>query len=136
VDDARARLRRAMTVTARRVAHRVELAGTALRAASPFVRVKQDRRRLEAARLAVGNAMDRGVVEARHRLGLSAGRLNSLSPLAVLGRGYSLTRLPSGEIVRRADQVAAGAGVRVVLHEGSLDCRVEATWEHDERPQV
>ena len=91
---------------------------------------------LEAARLAVGNAMDRGVVEARHRLGLSAGRLNSLSPLAVLGRGYSLTRLPSGEIVRRADQVAAGAGVRVVLHEGSLDCRVEATWEHDERPQV
>ena len=136
VDDARARLRRAMTVTARRVAHRVELASTALRAASPFVRVKEDRRRLEAARLAVGNAMDRGVVEARHRLGLSAGRLNSLSPLAVLGRGYSLTRLPSGVIVRRADQVAAGAGVRVVLHEGSLDCRVEATWEHDERPQV
>ena len=136
VDDARARLRRAMTVTARRGAHRVELASTALRAASPFVRAKEDRRRLEAARLAVGNAMDRAVVEARHRLGLSAGRLNSLSPLAVLGRGYSLTRLPSGEIVRRADQVAAGADVRVVLHEGSLDCRVEATWEHDERPQV
>ena len=136
VDDARARLRRAMAATMRRTAHRMELASTALRARSPFVRVKEDRRRLDAARLALRATMDRGVVEARHRLGLSAGGLNSLSPLAVLGRGYSLTRLPSGEIVRRADQVAAGADVRVMLHEGRLDCRVEATWEHDERPQV
>jgi exodeoxyribonuclease VII large subunit len=77
--------------------------------------------------------MDRRTVEARHRLGLSAGRLDSLSPLAVLGRGYSLTRLPSGEIVRRAGQVAAGAGVTVMLPEGSLDCRVEAARERDER---
>ena len=136
VDDARTRLRGAMAMTVRRAAHRVELAGTALRAANPFVRLKEDRRRLEAARLGVRNAIDRRVVQARHRLGLSAGGLNSLSPLAVLGRGYSLTRLPSGEIVRRADQVTTGVGVRVVLHEGSLDCRVEATWERDERPQV
>ena len=136
VDDASARLGRAMAASMRRAAHRLELASAALRARSPFVRVKSDRRRLDAARLALRNTMDRGVVEARHRLGLSAGGLNSLSPLAVLGRGYSLTRLPSGEIIRRADQVAAGAGVRVMLHEGSLDCRVEVTWEHDERPQV
>jgi exodeoxyribonuclease VII large subunit len=136
VDEAGARLRRAMTVAVRRTAHRVELAEAALRAASPFLRVKEDRRRLEAARLGLGNAMGREVMSARHRLGLSAGRLNSLSPLAVLGRGYSLTRLPSGAIVRSARQVAAGDGVRVMLHEGRLDCRVEATWERDERPQV
>ncbi len=136
VDDARARLRGALAMTVRRAGHRVELAAAALRAASPFVRVKEDRRRLEAARVGLRNAIGRSVVEARHRLGLSAGGLNSLSPLAVLSRGYSLTRLPSGQIVRRAHEVTAGAAVRVVLHEGSLDCRVEATWEHDERPQV
>ena len=136
VDDARARLRRAVALVVRRAGHRVDLAGSALRAVSPFVRVKEDRRRLDAARLALRGAMDRRVLTARHRLGLSAGGLNSLSPLAVLNRGYSLTRLPSGEIVRRAAQVARGSGVRVVLHEGSLDCRVEATWELDERPQV
>jgi exodeoxyribonuclease VII large subunit len=136
VDDARARLRGAMAMTVRRAGHRAELAAAALRAASPFVRVKEDRRRLEAARGGLGNAIGRSVVKARHRLGLSAGGLNSLSPLAVLSRGYSLTRLPSGQIVRRAHEVTPGAGVRVVLHEGSLDCRVEATWEHDERPQV
>jgi exodeoxyribonuclease VII large subunit len=136
VDDARARLRRAMALSARRAGHRLELAGAALRAVSPVARLKEDRRRLEAARLALRAAMDRRAVGARHRLGLSVSGLHTLSPLAVLGRGYSLTRLPSGEIVRRAGQVAAGAGVRVVLHEGSLDCRVEATRERDERPQV
>jgi exodeoxyribonuclease VII large subunit len=136
VDDARARLRRAMVLTVRRAGHRLELRGAALRAAGPFTRVKDHRRRLDAARLGLRSGMDRRVVAARHRLGLSAGRLHALSPLAVLGRGYSLTRLPSGEIVRRADQVVTGAGVRVLLHEGSLDCRVEATWERDERPQV
>jgi exodeoxyribonuclease VII large subunit len=136
VDDARARLRGAMAMTVRRAGHRVELASAALRAASPFVRLKEDRRRLIAARLGLRNATARTVVDARHRLGLSVGGLNSLSPLAVLGRGYSLTRLPAGQIVRRANEVMPGGAVRVVLSAGSLDCRVEATWEHDERPQV
>ena len=71
-----------------------------------------------------------------HRLGLAAGRLNSLSPLGVLGRGYSLTRRPSGEIVRSARQLAVGDDVRVLLHEGTIDCRVEATRERDDRPEV
>jgi exodeoxyribonuclease VII large subunit len=93
----------------------------ALRAASPVARVTDDRRRLEAARRALRGAADAKLVTARHRLGLSAGRLDSLSPLAVLGRGYSLTRLPSGEIVRQAGQVIPGADVRVCCPRG-LDC--------------
>jgi exodeoxyribonuclease VII large subunit len=120
----------------RRAGHRLELASAALRARSPFVRIKEDRRRLEAARFGLEHAIGRQTVQARHRLGLLAGHLNSLSPLAVLGRGYSLTRLASGEIVRSPRQVAVGAGVRVLLDEGRIDCRVEATWEHDERPHV
>jgi exodeoxyribonuclease VII large subunit len=80
--------------------------------------------------------MHRTLDRARHRLGADAGRLDSLSPLAVLGRGYSLTRTPDGRIVRAAREVAAGDTVRVLLHEGSLDCRVDATREHDDRPQV
>jgi exodeoxyribonuclease VII large subunit len=136
VDDARARLQRAGVAAVRRAGHRLELANAALRAQSPFVRLKEDRRRLEAARLGLANAIARQTVQARHRLGLSAGHLNSLSPLGVLGRGYSLTRLASGEIVRSAGQVAVGSAVRVLLDKGRLDCRVDATWEHDERPQV
>jgi len=71
-----------------------------------------------------------------HSLGVAAGRLDSLSPLAVLGRGYSLTLTPARRIVRSWREVSAGDAVRVLLHEGSLDCRVDATREHDDRPQV
>jgi exodeoxyribonuclease VII large subunit len=54
-----------------------------------------------------------------------AGRLDSLSPLACLARGYSICTLPSGEVVVRASQVVAGATVSVRLREGRLGCRVD-----------
>jgi exodeoxyribonuclease VII large subunit len=136
VDDATARLRRAMTAAVRHAAHRVELAARALRAQSPIARTAANRRRLVDLSARLDRGLARQLDRARHRLGGAAGRLDSLSPLAVLGRGYSLTRLPSGEIVRRAGQVAAGDEVRVLLSEGGLTCRVTATKEHDERPHI
>jgi len=64
-------------------------------------------------------------VRRRRAVQALAGRLESLSPLACLARGYSICTLPSGEIVTRARQVAPGAAVSVRLGEGSLGCRVE-----------
>ena len=136
VDDATARLRRAIATAVRHAAHRVELCARGLRAQSPVARTLRDRRRLDdlSARLerAVARQLDRG----RHRVAGTAGRLHSLSPLAVLGRGYSLTRLPSGEIVRSVRQVGVGHEVDVLLSEGTLACRVSATKERDERPEI
>ncbi len=66
-------------------------------------------------------------VEARRlRWKEAAGRLDSLNPLAVLSRGYSITRLlPGREILRSAECAAPGAGVEVILARGRLACRVE-----------
>jgi exodeoxyribonuclease VII large subunit len=64
------------------------------------------------------------------------GRLQSLSPLAVLGRGYSLTRFPSGAVVRRAAETSPGDAIEILLHEGALEARVEQVRERDERHQV
>jgi exodeoxyribonuclease VII large subunit len=136
VDDATARLRRAIASAMRQAAHRVELAARGLRAQSPVARTLGDRRRLTELSSRLDRGLARQLDRARHQLSGAAGRLDSLSPLAVLGRGYSLTRLPSGEIVRGARQVAAGDDVSVLLSQGSLECRVTATKEHDERPQV
>jgi exodeoxyribonuclease VII large subunit len=72
----------------------------------------------------------------RHRFESSVGRLQSLSPLAVLGRGYSLTRLPSGAVVRRAAETRPGDSIEILLHEGTLGARVEEVKERDERHQV
>ncbi|MGI6269533.1 MAG: exodeoxyribonuclease VII large subunit [Candidatus Howiella sp.] len=56
-------------------------------------------------------------------LGNAAGRLHALSPLAVLGRGYSLT-YKDGRILTDAGAVSLGDRVEIRLAAGSLDCRV------------
>jgi exodeoxyribonuclease VII large subunit len=52
-------------------------------------------------------------------------KLDALSPLSVLGRGYSLAWSPQGKLLRSSDEVAVGDAVRVDLARGRLHCRVE-----------
>src|SRR4029078_7247179 len=59
------------------------------------------------------------------RFGNLAGQLNSLSPLAVLGRGYAVCWDGSRtRIIRRAEDVAPGDAVQVTLGEGEIACTV------------
>jgi exodeoxyribonuclease VII large subunit len=136
LDDARARLRQAALAAIARGGHRVELVTRDLRGLSPVARTLNGRRALTELQGRLGRGLRQTLDRSHHFLGAAAGRLDSLSPLAVLGRGYSLTRTAEGGIVRSWREVSAGEAVRVLLHEGSLDCRVDATREHDDRPQV
>jgi exodeoxyribonuclease VII large subunit len=61
----------------------------------------------------------------RSRLELEAGRMNALSPLAILERGYAICRNAHGAILRDPARVAPGDRVAVTLARGELDCRVE-----------
>jgi exodeoxyribonuclease VII large subunit len=70
-------------------------------------------------------AMRRRRERAAARLSGAVGRLESLSPLAVLGRGYAVCwNDDRTAIVRSATTVAAGDRVHVTLHDGELDCIV------------
>jgi exodeoxyribonuclease VII large subunit len=61
-----------------------------------------------------------------------AGRLETLSPLAVLARGYAVCwNADRTAIVRQASAVAPGDLVRVTLHEGELDCEVRRAHGSD-----
>jgi exodeoxyribonuclease VII large subunit len=70
-----------------------------------------------------------GMTGRRHRavtqLGNCAGRLETLSPLAVLARGYAVCWTGDrSRIVRDASAVARGATVQVTLARGELSCEV------------
>ena len=62
----------------------------------------------------------------RHQLRTVASSLQTLNPLAILSRGYSvLEDQSSGEIVRSRTQVQAGERIRALLADGSLTCLIE-----------
>ena len=62
----------------------------------------------------------------RHQLRTAALSLQTLNPLAILSRGYSvLEEQSSGKIVRSRTQVQAGERIRALLADGSLTCLVE-----------
>jgi exodeoxyribonuclease VII large subunit len=88
-------------------------------------------------RLAAGDerlraASRRSRERADTRFRVLAGRLDTLSPLAVLARGYAVCWNEDGtRAVRRASEVTPGQRVRVTLHEGALECEVRATRERD-----
>jgi len=136
VDELTARLRREMRNEVGRAHHRLALATRALRASDPVARMARDRHRLETLQSRMATLIHRRRDRARYALQTAVGRLDSLSPLAVLGRGYSLTRTPAGEIVHSPAQVRVGDPIRVLLQRGSLDAQVTETKEQDDRPQV
>lgn len=70
------------------------------------------------------------VLAKQHALRLAAGQLAMLDPLAVLARGYSITRTPEGRVVRQAADTAAGQFLEVILGRGRLD--VQVIWAEEE----
>lgn len=91
---------------------------------------RDPRRVLDAARgeieplsIRLSSAMRRALDRHAHLLSASAQRLDAISPLAVLARGYAIA-LHDGAAVREARELAEGDSLEVRLHEGSVDAVV------------
>jgi exodeoxyribonuclease VII large subunit len=92
----------------------------------PFEGIRERERRLDELASRAGRAIrNRFQLVRRHADSLAA-RLDSLSPLAVLGRGYSLTqRAADGQVIRDASELAAGDRLNTRFARGQATSRVE-----------
>jgi len=119
-------LTRAAADAVRRRAAALEREREALRVLAPTARVAAQRMRFQAGVRALLRA-GAGIPEpARARLGAIGGRLDSLSPLAVLGRGYALVRrVRDGAIVRAPGDAPRGERLDIRLAEGQLEAVVD-----------
>jgi len=99
-----------------------------LTARSPNALALRRHARADAAARAAQGAVLRLLEQRRARLAATIARIDALSPLAVLGRGYAIcARRPDGTIVRNAGDVEVGDHVSIQLEEDTLDCTVDAT---------
>jgi exodeoxyribonuclease VII large subunit len=94
----------------------------------PIERLHDLARRIDELEMRARRAIAHRVIFVREQLAAIGGRLEALSPLKVLERGYSVTRLvPSGAVVRSSEQVHSGDMLETLLQSGNVTSRVEVT---------
>lgn len=79
---------------------------------------------LENLKRQASRAVERSLEYQQTRLAVAAGKLNVLSPLSVLGRGYALVKDGSGHLVSRAAELKREQDLRLLFEDGEVGCRV------------
>lgn len=69
-------------------------------------------------------AQNQNITRARQRYIAQISKLEAMSPLKVLTRGYSMVQTERGEVVRSVSQVALGERIQVRLSDGTLSATV------------
>ena len=97
----------------------------ALRYASPERRIQSERQRVdELSRRVVSSLLHRIQIQSTHVMGMKR-RLEALSPLAVLGRGFAVvTRKDDGSVVSRVAQTKPGDPITIRVSDGQLDAQI------------
>ncbi len=92
---------------------------------NPVEKVLRWRRELDTIYARMEREMTRVKNSAAQRLAQTVARLDVLSPLASLSRGYAICQKPDGRVVKSIAEVDKGDGVYVRVADGRLGCRVE-----------
>ena len=98
----------------------------ARRLVDPTRRLRENQVRLDDLSLSLVRRFQNTLDRFKDRLAPVAGRLGSLSPLAVLERGYSIaTKMPNGPIVKDSALLKSGDLLRITFARGRSLCKVE-----------
>lgn len=99
--------------------------GANLRSLSPQSRLRNDLQRLDELLRRATNAQAHDIQLRRERLDGLLNRLETLNPVAVLGRGYALVSNRFGDLVRSVKQVSRGDELSIRVSDGDFEVRVE-----------
>ncbi len=127
VDEAGFRLTQAEREMLSGQRQRLEVASARLRQLDLRRQIANSRQALEARERTLAAAARRLLFAARARLAQSNGKLDALSPLNILERGYALVFDGEGKLVKDAAQVQRGDPIRVRLARGQVEAAVKGT---------
>jgi exodeoxyribonuclease VII large subunit len=96
------------------------------RLSDPARKLREKQQRLDEICVDLQRRMLDRLNQCKERLTHESSRMDALSPLAVLDRGYSIThKTPDETIVKNAGALAVGDLVRITFAQGKASCRVE-----------
>ncbi len=135
LDDATLRMDAALNLQLRQRQNRVaELTANVLHR-DPRQKLAHAREHLADFRGRINRSLERLVQRSAARVGALDARLRSLSPLAVLDRGYALVLTAEGSLIRSTSQLAAGDRLTTRLADGSFISSVESTEKKSSIPR-
>ncbi len=133
VSEARVRLSHALRRRVAEQRERVRALSQRPCFARPRELVDRRRQRLDDLSATLHRAMEDRLREARSRVAALSGRLDALSPLRVMGRGFAaVEKLPERRVLRAAAEAQPGDRVAIRFHDGTLSTRVESVERNEE----
>ena len=97
---------------------------------SPDIYLQQQRKSLELLSNRM-TAAQNGVIGREHQRFLAfAAKLDALSPLKVLSRGYAMVQKGEGTVLRSVKETVAGDSVTITLNDGTLSAKVDQVKEN------
>lgn len=91
----------------------------------PYERIDVLRQKLDGSLRELSRAARASLDKHRSRLNLLAGRLDALSPLTVLSRGYAIARREDGSVIKSVEGLIRGERITVAVSDGKFGCRYE-----------
>ncbi len=101
---------------------------------SPIEPIEIERERIDRLTEALISRMRKKTEEAKAALARSAGKLDALSPLAVLKRGYALVYDRNGHAVSGVGKIREKDKILVRMNDGGLQCTVDEKTENGWKP--
>lgn len=98
---------------------------------TPISQIHQLRNQLNLAQQKLHHSLTTSLKKQQNILANTAAKLNALSPLNTLKRGYAIVTGENEKVLYDADHVKIGEHIQVRLLEGSLGCRVEEIIKAD-----
>jgi exodeoxyribonuclease VII large subunit len=124
LDELEQRMRKALHAHVQQQNIRLGRALTALMRATPAQRVAMLGARNAQLHIRLRHALQRRVEANVHRLNLAQQKLDAVSPLATLARGFAVVTRADGTVITDAANVAVGDEIRARIQRGSLRARV------------
>lgn len=127
LDSTRRRMAQMIALRIQNAGHQLESLASRTVITQPLERIRRLAMDLDFLENAITRAVRQRIEKSQQELGEMTARMNAISPLAVLSRGYSLTTDSSGKLLSNTQSVRPGDKIATRLGNGIIKSTVDET---------